>query len=136
MLLVADVGATDFRGSEACAGCHAEAFQAWQGSHHDLAMQLPGEDTVLGDFDNATFDYNGVTTTFYRDGERFMVRTDGEDGRLQDFPVEYVFGVYPLQQYLLPLSRGRLQALTIAWDARPAEDGGQRWVKITIFLYK
>jgi predicted CXXCH cytochrome family protein len=35
--------------------------------------------------------------------------------------------VYPLQQYLLPLDKGRLQALTIAWDSRPAEDGGQRW---------
>ena len=39
----------------------------------------------------------------------------------------YVFGVDPLQQYLLPLSRGRLQALSIAWDARPASEGGQRW---------
>jgi cytochrome c553 len=38
-----------------------------------------------------------------------------------------VFGVYPLQQYLLPLDDGRLQALSIAWDSRPAEEGGQRW---------
>ncbi len=41
--------------------------------------------------------------------------------------VRYVFGVYPLQQYLLPLSRGRLQALSIAWDSRPVAEGGQRW---------
>ena len=69
----------------------------------------------------------GVTTRFYREGEDYKVRTDGEDGKLADFTVKYVFGVYPLQQYLLPLSRGRLQALSIAWDARPAEEGGQRW---------
>lgn len=90
-------------------------------------MQLPSETNVLGDFNDATFDYAGVTTRFYRDGEKFMVRTDGEDGAIADFEVAYVFGVEPLQQYLLPLSRGRLQALSIAWDARPVEAGGQRW---------
>tara|TARA_R110002072_G_scaffold87977_3_gene198157 strand:+ start:13808 stop:15916 length:2109 start_codon:yes stop_codon:yes gene_type:complete len=90
-------------------------------------MQLPSEDTVLGDFDDASFTYNGVTTRFFRSGDKYMVSTDGENGKIQDFEVAYVFGVEPLQQYLLPLSRGRLQALSIAWDARPATEGGQRW---------
>ncbi|TDG15656.1 hypothetical protein E2F43_05375 [Seongchinamella unica] len=116
-----------FRGAESCRECHASEYDAWRGSHHDLAMQLPGPDTVLGNFNNASFSYNGITTRFYRDGDKFMVRTDGEDGKLTDFEVAYVFGVYPLQQYLLPLSRGRLQALSIAWDARPEPEGGQRW---------
>jgi tetratricopeptide (TPR) repeat protein len=116
-----------FTGSTACRDCHTEEYANWQGSHHDLAMQLPTPDTVLGDFDDAEFSYNGVTTRFYRDGDRFVIRTDGEDGKLTDYPVSYVFGIYPLQQYLLPLDRGRLQALSIAWDARPASEGGQRW---------
>ncbi len=117
----------EFTGSASCVDCHTDEYQQWQGSHHDLAMQVVNEDTVLGDFNNATFTYNGITSTFYRDGERFMVRTDGENGKLEDFEVAYVFGVDPLQQYLLPLSRGRLQALSIAWDARPEAEGGQRW---------
>ncbi|MEJ2532703.1 MAG: tetratricopeptide repeat protein [Halioglobus sp.] len=116
-----------FTGSDACKTCHEQEYANWRGSHHDLAMQLPTTETVLGDFDDATFTYNGVTTRFFREGEKFMVRTDGEDGELRDFEVAYVFGVYPLQQYLLPLSRGRLQALTVAWDSRPAAEGGQRW---------
>lgn len=120
-------GADGFLGSASCKSCHAAEYANWLGSHHDLAMQVPSAATVLGDFDDATFAYNGITTRFYRDGDRFMVRTDGEDGQLRDYPVEYVFGVYPLQQYLLPLSRGRLQALSIAWDARPEAEGGQRW---------
>ncbi|WP_146003535.1 tetratricopeptide repeat protein [Kineobactrum sediminis] len=90
-------------------------------------MQEPDAGTVLGDFNGASFTRRGVTTTFRRDGERFIVRTAGENGTLQDFTVRYVFGVYPLQQYLLPLSRGRLQAFDIAWDSRPAGEGGQRW---------
>ena len=125
--LVAPTFATDFVGSSRCATCHADEHQAWQGSHHDLAMQVATPETVLGDFDNATFTYNGIVTTFSRRGDDFFVTTDGEDGKLTQFPVPYVFGVYPLQQYLLPLSRGRLQALSITWDARPKEQGGQRW---------
>lgn len=121
--------ATDatFTGSGTCQSCHIEEYDNWRGSHHDLAMQPVSADTVLGDFDDSSFTLNGVTSRFYRDGEKFMVRTDGEDGELADYEVAYVFGVYPLQQYLLPLSRGRLQALSISWDSRPAEQGGQRW---------
>jgi predicted CXXCH cytochrome family protein len=59
--------------------------------------------------------------------EKFFVRTAGADGRLQDFSVAYTFGVYPLQQYLIALPGGRLQALGVAWDARPKAQGGQRW---------
>ncbi|TCO73219.1 putative CXXCH cytochrome family protein [Chromatocurvus halotolerans] len=119
-----------FVGSERCAGCHVDAYEQWQGSHHQLAMQEASEETVLGDFSDVSVTHQGVTTRFYRDGEHFMVHTDGADGALRDFPVRQVFGVYPLQQYLLPLDDGRLQALGIAWDARPAEDGGQRWYSL------
>jgi len=127
LLLLASATANAFTGSGACRDCHAEEYTLWQGSDHDLAMQLPSASTVLGDFDDASFSYNGVTTRFFRAGDKYMVRTDGEDGKLQDFEVAYVFGHYPLQQYLLPLSRGRLQALSIAWDSRPESEGGQRW---------
>ncbi len=126
-LLLCCSAANAFTGSAACQNCHTEEHALWRGSHHDLAMQLPSPATVLGNFDNASFTYNGITTHFFRRGDKFMVNTDGEDGKLQDFEVAYVFGVDPLQQYLLPLSRGRLQALSIAWDARPAAEGGQRW---------
>lgn len=127
VVLLCSTAASAFTGSEACQSCHAEEYKQWHGSHHDLAMQLPGPDTVLGNFDDSTFVYNGITTRFFRKGDKYMVNTDGEDGKQQDFEVAYVFGVFPLQQYLLPLSRGRLQALSIAWDSRPADAGGQRW---------
>jgi len=125
-LLIAPM-ATAFVGTEDCVQCHQAQHDQWQDSHHDLAMQLPEPDTVLGDFNNATFTYNGITTKFYTRDNNYYIATDGEAGNIEEFKVAYVFGVYPLQQYLLPLSRGRLQALTIAWDARPRKDGGQRW---------
>ncbi|HET7716700.1 MAG TPA: tetratricopeptide repeat protein [Bauldia sp.] len=127
---VATVGpheAQGYVGAATCVSCHRPEGDLWRNSHHALAMQHASEATVLGDFDDATFSKGGVTTTFFRRGDGFVVRTDGPEGSLEDFPVKFTFGVTPLQQYLLELPGGRLQALSIAWDSRPAADGGQRW---------
>ena len=90
-------------------------------------MQLAQPGTVLGDFNTVAFTYANVTSTFSRRDGTFWVRTDGSDGTLQDFELKYTFGVYPMQQYLSELPDGRVQALSIAWDARPKSEGGQRW---------
>ncbi|MCK6370524.1 MAG: tetratricopeptide repeat protein, partial [Gammaproteobacteria bacterium] len=116
-----------FAGSTACADCHAQPYASWRGSQHALAMQEATEATVLGDFDDATITAHGVTSRFFRRDGRFVINTDGPDGQPADFELKYTFGVAPLQQYLVPFPDGRLQALGIAWDARPAEAGGQRW---------
>lgn len=138
-------------GRAACASCHQSEDAQWRGSHHDLAMQEATPATVLGDFNNATFTYHNVTTTFYREGDQFLVRTDGPDGQLHEYRVAYTFGIDPLQQYLVEMpggtggvggagGSGRYQALNICWDTRPRENGsraggggrngkgeGQRW---------
>jgi predicted CXXCH cytochrome family protein len=114
-------------GSESCAACHAGEYQRWRGSQHAVAMQVADEDTVLGDFSGVRFRHFGVTSEFFRRDGKFMVRTDGPDGKLADFEVRHTFGVHPLQQYLIELPGGHVQALSIAWDARPKDQGGQRW---------
>jgi Flp pilus assembly protein TadD len=116
-----------FVGVSSCEECHEEETRRWRGSHHDLAMQEPTGAAVLGDFDDAVFTNEGVTTRFYRKDGRPFVRTDGPDGRPTDYPVAYTFGLVPLQQYLVALPGGRLQALSVAWDSRPKERGGQRY---------
>lgn len=116
-----------FVGNDACATCHAETVRRWAGSPHDLAMQPADDAGVLGDFSGATFSHDDVTTTFRHNGDDFIVNTDGPDGALTDYRVAYTFGIEPLQQYLLEMPDGRLQASSIAWDTRPAERGGQRW---------
>jgi predicted CXXCH cytochrome family protein len=114
-------------GRQACASCHADVDRRWQPSHHALAMQPATDATVAGDFNDARFTYAGVTSTFTRRGGKFVVRTDGPDGALRDYEITHTFGVWPLQQYLVPFPDGRLQALSIAWDTRPRREGGQRW---------
>jgi predicted CXXCH cytochrome family protein len=116
-----------FVGSAACARCHEAEDRRWRGSHHALAMQVAGEKTVLGNFHDAKLAHRGVTSTFARRDGKFVVRTDGPDGKLHDYTVAYTFGVTPLQQYLIPFPDGRYQALSLAWDARPRAAGGQRW---------
>jgi Cytochrome c554 and c-prime len=116
-----------FVGSTTCAGCHQAEAKLWQGSHHQQAMAHARESTVLGDFNDASFDYYGVRSRFFRKDGKFFVETDGPDGKLAAFEIKYTFGVYPLQQYLIEFPDGRIQALSIAWDARPKIQGGQRW---------
>ncbi len=93
-------------------------------------MQPASDSAVLGDFNHASFINNGITSTFSRLGSKFMVRTDGPDGALHDYEIKYTFGVYPLQQYLIEMPGGRLQAFGIAWDSRATERGGHRWFSL------
>ena len=116
-----------FVGRETCQACHADQIKLWQGSHHDLAMAEVNNETVLGDFNNASFTFAGITSTFTQKDGRYFVKTEGKDGELQEFEIKYTFGAIPLQQYLVPFPDGRYQTLGIAWDTRPKEQGGQRW---------
>ncbi|QGM45877.1 tetratricopeptide repeat protein [Methylocystis heyeri] len=117
----------DFVGSAACAQCHKAEHDFWLQSQHKAAMQEPTDATTLGRFDGATFKKDGGETLFSKKDGKFVIRTEGPDGKPADFWVKYVFGVHPLQQYLIELPGGRLQAFGIAWDSRPPEQGGQRW---------
>lgn len=90
-------------------------------------MQHASEKTVLGDFSDARFEYFGSETRFLRHGDEYLVRTQDEGGEIREFPVAFTFGVYPLQQYLVEFTGGRLQALPYAWDTRSEQAGGQRW---------
>ncbi len=115
----------NYVGRDACIDCHQEQAELHAGSHHDLAMDVASDDSVLGDFNDATITHDGITSRLYRDGDRFMVHTEGPDGEMGDFEVKYVFGVEPLQQYMVEFDRGpemaddeiaRLQVLRISWD--------------------
>jgi predicted CXXCH cytochrome family protein len=123
----AAVAPVTFVGSEVCSGCHRAEADLWNTSQHKHAMQHASTKAVLGKFNDATFDYYGVRSRFFRNEGKFLVETDGPDGKLGVFEIKYTFGIDPLQQYLVEFPDGRLQALSIAWDSRSSEQGGQRW---------
>jgi len=109
---------SQFVGSKKCESCHQEVYKKWLGSDHDLAMDEATDTTVLGDFSGITYTdpYTDLTSRFFMENEKFYVETDGPDGKPGVFEITYVFGVHPLQQYLVPFPGGRLQCLNIAWD--------------------
>ena len=103
-------------GNDTCLSCHAEQAKQWSSSHHAQAMALATPASVRGAFDGRQFKHSGVTSRFFKREDGFFVTTDGPNGNLADFEIKYTFGVEPLQQYLIEMPGGRLQALQIAWD--------------------
>jgi tetratricopeptide (TPR) repeat protein len=114
-----------FVGRDKCLECHKKEYDAWQNSHHDRAMDVADDKTVLGDFNDAVFEHKGVRSRFFRRGDKFFVNTQGPDGKMNDFEIKYTFGYTPLQQYLIAFPGGRLQCLTIAWDVEK-----KRWYSL------
>ena len=110
-----------FVGDEACQRCHEQEYDDWFGSHHDLAMAEANEETVLGDFGGTTLLSKGITSRFFKKGDKFFVNTEGPDGTPEDFEVLYTFGAEPLQQYMIRFPGGRLQCLHTAWDTEKKE---------------
>ena len=116
-----DEAPAQYVGGQQCASCHPAAWQLWRGSHHDWAMTVATDNTVLADFDDVLFEHQETTSRFYRRDGAFMVHTEGSQGEMADYAISHTFGVEPLQQYLVPFPGGRLQALPIAWDTERAE---------------
>ena len=117
--------ARTYIGRTSCAQCHQEQSEKFVGSHHDKAMDLATDETVLGDFNDQTIEHYGIKSRMFRDGGRFMINTEGPDGEMADFEVKYVFGFTPLQQYMVEIEPaggaddkeiGRVQVLRVSWD--------------------
>lgn len=122
--------APGYVGATSCAECHAEQTNLWLDSHHQQAMALPDESTVLGNFDDAEFMHQGINTRFYQRDGQFLIETAGADGELAEFPVRYTFGVHPLQQYIVEMPDGKLQTMGPSWDSRKEYAEGQRWFHV------
>jgi tetratricopeptide (TPR) repeat protein len=116
------IEANQFVGSKKCAECHRNEYKKWEKSHHAKAMAAATPETVLGNFNNAEFEYFGITSRFYRKQDGYFVFTQGPEGKIDEFRITHTFGWYPLQQYLIPFPGGRYQCLPIAWDVE-----NKRW---------
>ncbi|GAL30376.1 probable deca-heme c-type cytochrome [Vibrio variabilis] len=116
-----------FVGSEACVECHQKEVEQWKGSDHERAMDHATEHSVLGDFDNAVFEFKGKDNRFFKKDDQFWVNIEGPDGQFHDYQIQYTFGHYPLQQYMVEFDDGRVQLIPFTWDSRAKAQGGQRW---------
>ena len=118
-------------GYQSCAECHQDQHAQFLESHHHKALARADETTVLADFHDQTIEHDGMTSRMYRDGQRYLVDTEGTDGQIATFEVLYVLAYEPLQQYMVRLTDSTepvdfdllekdgiptLQVLRISWD--------------------
>lgn len=114
---------------EQCGECHSQALNDWLASDHSKAMDVATETTVLGDFNNVTFKHFNQEATFYKKEKGFFVKFR-EDKKTTSYEVSYVFGHFPLQEYLIKTEDGKMQVFPFAWDSREKSSGGQKWYPI------
>jgi tetratricopeptide (TPR) repeat protein len=113
-----NIRVNEFVGDGQCKSCHMQEFKAWSGSGHFKAMMKASDSTVEGNFDGKTLIADGVTSRFFKKDGKYFINTQGENGTNQDFEIKYTFGYYPLQQYLVEFSNGRIQATRASWDVK------------------
>ena len=77
---IAHAEETGFAGSAACAECHAAESAAWQRSYHHWALKAPDPQSMLGDFNDASFSHKGVKSRFFTRNGKYFVETEGESG--------------------------------------------------------
>ena len=116
-----------FVGSSKCIDCHQTEYKAWQGSHHERAMDHASPSSVRGNFNNASIQFEDKTNRFFKKGNEFWVSIAGPDKQLTEYQIKYTFGFEPLQQYMVEFPDGRVQLIPFAWDTRTLKEGGQRW---------
>ena len=110
--------ANKYLGDQSCKSCHASQNKEWLTSDHFKAMQPANDSTVEGDFNNATYTADGVTSRFFKKNDKYFINTQGDDNNYHDFEIKYTFGYEPLQQYLVAFPGGRLQATRQCWDTK------------------
>lgn len=108
----AEVAPASYVDPRLCMACHPGEAEKWRGSHHDRAMQVATPASVQGDFAGVAVE----DTRFRRDGDDYFIDVANGSPEMRSYRVRYAFGIEPLQQYLVELPGGRLQASAFAWD--------------------
>ena len=118
-----------FTGLERCAICHTDKYAEWRQSLHSVAMTVPSDSTIVGDFDNVSHVYGGVRSRMFRRGDAYYMQTEDEDGRVGTYNVDYAIGMRQHQAYLTAFPNGRWQVLPLYHDGATndwvdAQEGG------------
>ncbi|MEZ4474194.1 MAG: ammonia-forming cytochrome c nitrite reductase subunit c552 [bacterium] len=103
-------------GEGACQRCHPAAYAAWEKSVHAKNMAIPTPETVIGDFGDVEYRFQGTRSRmFRRDGAWLMAYTDVK-GRTETLRVDRTLGIKRHQAYLHARPDGRLQVLPTYWN--------------------
>jgi hypothetical protein len=80
--LLATTAPANYVYKQLCLACPNEQASRCQQSNHAKSMAVVTAQTLLGDFSNAEFRHQRITSRFFRQGDKYFVHTDGPDGKL------------------------------------------------------
>jgi predicted CXXCH cytochrome family protein len=104
--------------------CHPGHFASWHRTFHRTMTQLATPAAVLGDFANATFTYQGVTSRFTHEAGGYFIETLAPDGTRERDSVVLTVGSRRIQQYVTVVGDRHVR-LPLAWDI-----GERRWIHL------
>lgn len=120
-----------FVGSAACASCHRPQSEAYAGSHHAQALVALTPEAAKARFGDVRFTskLGGTTKLELKDGSAF-VTTSVAGGKSATYPIKYISGVWPLEQYVVETERGKLQSLGVVLDTRETTAHRDKWFHV------
>jgi predicted CXXCH cytochrome family protein len=108
--------------SATCFKCHESHYASWHRSYHRTMTREATPEYVKGDFADATFTFQGVTSHLTRDGDAFFMTTappgwrpEAGPPRLQTFRVERLVGSHWFQECLGRDDAGRYWRLPLSY---------------------
>ena len=109
------LSSVEYTGSASCRSCHPVHHATWYRTFHRTMTQPASPSSVVADFGNASYTYQGITSRFTRDGDRFYIETLGRNGAMQRFPIVLTVGSRRVQQYVTRAGNQHLR-LPLAWN--------------------
>ena len=110
--------------STTCVTCHPGQYETWHNTYHRTMTQRAGPESVVGDFDDAHYTYQGVTSRFWREDGRYYIETLAQTGEMESFEVVMTVGSRRIQQYITKMADRHIR-LPLAWNI---EEG--RWLHL------
>ncbi|NOT33225.1 MAG: hypothetical protein HOP12_03545 [Candidatus Eisenbacteria bacterium] len=110
--------------SEQCVMCHPGRYETWHRTFHRTMTQPARATAVVGDFENASLTYQGVTSRFTRDGERFFVETLSPANTMERYEIAMTVGSRRIQQYVTRVGDRHVR-LPVAWNIEE-----RRWIHL------
>jgi hypothetical protein len=90
----------DYVGPESCAGCHAQKHRLWSKHPHSRMNQLPGPDTVRGDFAGAELRLTNGTARFTTGDDAYRMTVTRGGQTLRRYRVTRTVGSRFIQFYI------------------------------------
>ena len=116
-----DLSKFPYAQSTTCVSCHPGHFETWHQTFHRTMTQRADDLSVVGDFDNASFTYQGITSSFTNENGRYFIETVAF-AEPELFEVAMTVGSRRFQQYVTRVGDRHFR-LPVAWHIEE-----NRWI--------